>query len=242
MILRLARVLVAWVFTAVFWTLMFLLQAAALRRLPAAFLQKSMRLWGRTVLRILAIRLEFEGDGALETQAPRVIVFNHQSALDLMLAAVTAPPGVLAVGKKEIKFVPFINLAWWALGFMTVDRKRPRKMVESMTDIAAALNRDRRSFMAAPEGTRTRDGSLLPFKHGPFQIAVRAQVPVYPILVWGAFELLPRGGWLPRPGVIRIRYLPPFETRAIPEAGARTLAEKVRAEMARVYGASGFRT
>lgn len=240
MIGRLARSIAAWAVTAVFWTFMFLLQAAALRRLPAAFLQKAMRLWAGLVLWILAIRLEFEG-AALETPAPRVIVFNHQSILDTMLAAAIAPPGVLAVGKKEILYVPFVNLAWWALGFMMVDRKRPRKMVAAMSDIAATVNRDRRSFMASPEGTRTRDGSLLPFKQGAFQIAVRAQVPVYPVVIWGAFELLPRNGWLPYPGLIRIRYLPPFETRGIAENGARTLAENVRAEMERVYEAGRVR-
>jgi 1-acyl-sn-glycerol-3-phosphate acyltransferase len=235
MIIRLARAVAAWALTAVFWTIIFLLQAATLRRLPEAFLHECIRRWGRGVLWILGIRLEVEGGGAFETAAPRVIVFNHQSALDVMLAAAIAPPGVLAVGKKEINFVPFVNLAWWALDFMTVDRKRPRKMVASMTDIAAAINRDRRSFLAAPEGTRTRDGSMLPFKHGPFQIAVRAQVPVYPVLIWGAFDLLPRSGWLPRPGTIRIRCLAPVETRGAAEGDARALAERVRSEMERVY-------
>ncbi len=233
MLLRIARALVGWIFTAVLWTSVFLLQIVTLRRMPPAFLQHSMRFWGRTMLKIAGIRLVLEGDSTLETRAPRVIVFNHQSALDMMLTAAVSAPGMLAVGKKEIVFVPFVNLAWWALGFMTVDRKRPRKMVASIAEVAEAINRDQRSFLAAPEGTRTRDGAMLPFKRGPFQIAVRAQVPIYPLVIRGAFELMPRDAWLPRPGTIRLRYLPPIETRG--EQDAEALSERVRAEMARVF-------
>lgn len=236
MIPALARAVVGWAFTAILWTLVFALQLATLRSLPAGVLQWAMRFWGRTMLKIAGIRLELEGESTLETRAPRVIVFNHQSAVDMMLTAAVAAPGMLAVGKREIVFVPFVNLAWWALGFMTVDRKRPRKMVASIAEVAEAISRDGRSFLVSPEGTRTKDGSILPFKRGPFQIAVRAQAPVYPLVIWGAFECMPRTAWLPKPGTIRVRYLTPIETRG--EKDDEALAERVRAEIVRVYEAS----
>lgn len=237
MAFRIARLLVAWAFTAVYWTVVCLLQVLTLRSLPAAFLQAAARRWGYAVLWLLGIRLVIEGESTLETRSPRVVVFNHASALDMLWCAATAPPAVLAVGKSQIVFVPFVNLGWWALDFMTVDRKHPRKAVESFARVAEALNRDARSLLISPEGTRSPDGAVLPFKRGAFQIAVRAQVPVCPVVVWGAFELLHRAEWLPRPGVIRLRCLPPIETRGLGEDDTAALAARVRAEIVRVYEA-----
>lgn len=233
---RLARLLVAWVFTAAYWTSVFLLQVLALRRLPRTFLQASARFWGRAVMRLLGIRLEVEG-APFDTRASRVIVFNHQSALDMLWCAAMAPPAVLALGKSEIVYVPFVNMGWWALDFMTVDRKHPRKAVESFSRVAEAIARDQRSLLVSPEGTRTRDGSVGPFKRGAFQLAVRAQAPVCPVVVSGAFELLHRTEWLPRPGVIRLRCLPPVETRGLSERDSAALAERVRDEIVRAYAA-----
>lgn len=234
--LRVARLLVAWVFTAAYWTSVFLLQAVTLRSLPDAFLQTAARRWGYAVMRLLGIRLEVEGP-SFDTREPRVIVFNHQSALDMLWCAAMAPPAVLALGKSQIVYVPFVNMGWWALDFMTVDRKHPRKAVESFSLVAEAIARDRRSLLISPEGTRTRDGSVLPFKRGAFQLAVRAQAPIHPVVVSGAFELLHRTEWLPRPGVIRLRCLPPIETRGLGEADTAALAERVREEIVRAYAA-----
>lgn len=234
--LRVVRLFVAWVFTAAYWTALFLLQAAALRRLPDGFLQAAVRRWGYAVMGLLGIRLEIEG-GGFDTREPRVIVFNHQSALDMLWSAAIAPPGMLALGKSQIVLVPFVNLGWWALSFMTVDRKHPRKAVESFSRVAEAISRDKRSLLVSPEGTRTRDGSVGPFKRGAFQLAVRAQAPVCPLVISGAFELLHRTEWLPRPGVIRLRRLPPVATTGLSERDSAALAERVRGEIVRAYAA-----
>jgi 1-acyl-sn-glycerol-3-phosphate acyltransferase len=229
------RAAAAWACTGIYWSAFALLQALALGKLPDRFVQGAMRTWSALIQALSGVRYVFENESTLETREGRVVVFNHQSALDMIFAAAIAPPGMLALGKAEIIFVPFVNLAWWALGFLRVDRKNPRRLIEEMSQIAAVVARDKRSLLLSPEGTRTRDGAFMPFKRGAFQLAIQAQVPVYPLVMWGAFELMPRTASFPKPGVVRVRYLPPVETRGLDPKDAAALGERIKAEMERVY-------
>lgn len=229
------RVLAAWAFTGVFWGLLSLLQLLSFKQMPGRWLQRALRYWGHKVLRILGIELRILNESTLEERAPRVFVFNHQSALDMAWVAAIAPPAPVAIGKKQLVWVPFVNLAWWALDFIRIDRRNPRKAMAGLELAAREISSNRRSLGMAPEGTRTRDGSILPFKSGVFRIAVKCQVAICPVVVSGAFELLPKDSFLPRPGVIQLSFLPPIETRGIDDSGVNELMGRVRDAMCRAY-------
>ncbi|MBI5211353.1 MAG: 1-acyl-sn-glycerol-3-phosphate acyltransferase [Elusimicrobia bacterium] len=226
------RTLAAWAFTAVYWTAVFALYLATFRRLPPAFAQAAIRFWGRSALAITGVRLELANASTFEERAARVVVYNHTSALDMLWTAALCPPAPLAVGKKEVVWVPFVNLAWWAFGFIRVDRSNPIQAARSIEGVAESVLSDRRSYCLAPEGTRSLDGKLLPFKKGAFVVAIRSQAPVCAMVAEGAQPLLPKGCVVIRPGVIRVRFLPTFETRGLREGDARGLADRVRQAMA----------
>ncbi len=231
------RVAVAWVWTALFWTAAFLLQALCLKRLPRDLIHLAPRFWGRVTFAMLGIRLEIIGESTLETPGPKVVAFNHQSALDMIWSAAICPPRAMALGKKEIAFIPFINLAWWALDFRLVDRSNPSKARASLAAVAREITEKGRALMIAPEGTRSPDGELLPFKRGAFVVAVQAQVPIYPVVISGAYALLPRRSFLPAQGVIRLRYLEPIPTAGLTVSGMDSLVERVRGAMAAALAA-----
>lgn len=235
MLLRVLRLAAAWAFTALFWLVWAL--PALLRgslRLSPERAQAALRLWGRGAARILGIEIVCENESTLEAPGPRVIVFNHQSALDMLWVAWTAPPAPLALGKKEISWVPFVNLAWWMLDFRLVDRHNPRIAAASLRVVPQEVAAGR-SLLIAPEGTRTRDGSFLPFKKGGFVMALRAGAPIYPVVTSGAFEAMGRTEWVPHPGTIRVRFLPPVPTAGLPETAVDELQERVRASMVEAY-------
>lgn len=202
--------------------------------MPPKRAQAVLRGWARGVCAILGIRIELDNASTLEDEAPRVVVFNHQSALDMLWVPWICPPGPVALGKKEVVWIPVVNLAWWALDFRLVDRNDPRRAALCLKGLPEALGAGR-SLLVAPEGTRSKDGSMLPFKKGAFVTAIRAGAPVYPVVVHGAYELLPKTSLVPKPGLIRLRFLPPVPTAGLGVGDAEALAERLRRSMAQAY-------
>lgn len=204
------RCTVVWLFTAAFWPIVLLLHALTAGRLGQPWY--AMRFWGHASLRLCGIRLVIENASPFDVPGGRVVIVNHQSTLDMLSGAAVVPRGVLAIAKKELVFVPVLNLAWWAFGFVFLDRQNVRTAVAAINGLATRLKTERRSLFVSPEGTRAPTAAMLPFKKGPFRLALAERLPIYPVVTAGAFELMPKSSWWPRGGVIRLRYLPPIDT------------------------------
>lgn len=137
-----------------------------------------------------------------EGRQPVIFMSNHESMMDppILIAALPLPAVYLA--KKELKYFPFIGWAAWAAGVIYIDRGDRERALRSIH--AAALQiRGGKSVVIFPEGTRSRNGQLLPFKKGGFALAQDAGVLIIPIATVGGFQVLPRGTLRFRPG----RYL-----------------------------------
>jgi 1-acyl-sn-glycerol-3-phosphate acyltransferase len=144
--------------------------------------------WGAGLLVILGIRLRVVGREHIALRHSRVIVMNHTSALDMMAVGAISPPGLMALGKKEFLYVPFLGLAWWALGQAFVDRSNARKARASIQKVAERVRREARSVVIFPEGTRSREGKLQPFKMGAFHLVAATKAPLVPMVIYGAWE------------------------------------------------------
>ncbi len=96
---------------------------------------------------------------------------------------------------------------------------------------AARIAREGASFLLAPEGTRSRTGKLLPFKKGGFYLAIDSEVPILPITVSGAYELMPPGTFAIRPGTIEIFFHDPVPTVGLNHKDRQRLAEEVRGQI-----------
>ena len=144
----------------------------------------------------------------------RVYMPNHQSFTDMVQVLYLLPRANGTLIKKEAFRVPVLGWALHAAGFTPVDRSNPKAARASLEVAVTAMTKGR-SYVIAPEGTRSRTGELGPFKSGGFRLAARAGVPVVPITVTGAREILPKGGTLIYPGTIQVRYHEPLETTGI---------------------------
>lgn len=230
---RLLRFVAGWVFTTFYWVTVISVYLLCLRRLPARWLTEVIQTWGRVSLWILGIRVVIENESTIGDRAARVVIVNHQSALDVLWGALVCPLAPLSIGKKEVAYIPVFNVIWWALGFIFVDRSDHAKAIAALQGVSELIVREKRSLMIAPEGTRTPDGSILRFKKGAFHIARQAGVPVCPIVVTGAYELLPKRALLPRKGVIRVRFLAPVSSAGIAAGEENEWIERIRGEMIR---------
>jgi 1-acyl-sn-glycerol-3-phosphate acyltransferase len=139
-------------------------------------------------------------------------MINHPSTFDVVWVALILPPAAMPLGKREFIYYPGINAAWWALRFGRIDRSNPEAARRTLGEVLERVRRERLSILMAPEGTRSRNGSMQAFKKGSFHLAMEAGIPIFPVVASGAYEVWPRHRWLPVPGVLRIRFLPAVET------------------------------
>ena len=214
--------------------------AAGLVGIPYAFLTKDARIlfWlSRLGVRLgfflARIRIVTHGFDKLKAGSHFIYMMNHNSNLDAPAVFMKIPGPVRVLAKKELFRLPVLARAMRMGGFVPVDRSNREAAIESARS-AARIAASGASFLIAPEGTRSRTGGLLPFKKGGFHIAIDSRVPVLPVTVVGAFELMPPGSFAIRPGTIEIYFHDPIETSGLQSRDRFDLIARVRAPMEEV--------
>ena len=190
--------------------------------------------WAKTNLWAGGIKLDVEGIENLPKE-PCIIMFNHQSALDILAYMSILPIDWRAIMKKEVGQIPFIGWVSRLSGHYLVARDGSSSDTKEVKKIVNKI-RSGPSVVVAPEGTRSKDGNLLPFQKGGFLIAVMARVPVVPMVIAGGLKLLSKGSRRANPGTMKIRILPPISTEDLPKGreGREILMQTVRGQMEEV--------
>ena len=183
-------------------------------------------LWSRIVLAAAGVRVRVEGGGRLRQARAPVYVANHQSNLDIPVLGMLLPTETLWLAKRELFSVPVFGQAIRALGMIPVDRADPAAARESIREAARAVSAGSPAILF-PEGTRSRDGRLRPFKPGFLYLAEAGGAPVVPVVVHGTSRLWPKGAWTPRPGAVRVTVLEPVTVEQVEDPDRRQ--EQVRA-------------
>src|SRR6185369_17233257 len=124
--------------------------------------------------------------------------------------------------------IPILGYAMRKAQFIAVDRKNRESAVESVKQAVEVL-KSGVSMMAYPEGTRSRDGKLLPFKKGPFHLAMDSGIPVVPVTIIGAYEVWPKGSFRVSPGKMSMVFHPPMDPKQF--SSREQLLEAVRAKI-----------
>lgn len=164
------------------------------------------------VLFILGTRIKILGKEHLKTPYPAIYLSNHSSQLDPLVAILMAPLGGCGVAKKEILSVPFFGWAYRLAGHLTIDRSNLDSAIQSMKEMAEIMKKENLGVWIWPEGTRSVDGTLLPFKKGFAHIALQTKLPIVPIVVKGAHELWQNKTFIVRRGTFTAEALPAIST------------------------------
>ncbi len=186
------------------------------------------RQWARTILRWSGVRVSFEGLDEVEWDEPMVLVANHQSWFDVFALAGELPVVPRFVVKKELARIPVFGRAWQDCGHIAVDRSDRSRAIASLRDVGDSIEEESLALLFFPEGTRSRDGRLQPFKKGAFVLAIQNQVPVVPMAIVGSRAVMPKGSFRIRPGHIRIRVGEPIPTRGLVHTDRNRLMQKGR--------------
>jgi 1-acyl-sn-glycerol-3-phosphate acyltransferase len=141
------------------------------------------RIWSWLILKTSRVRVTVEGLANVPHETA-IYCANHQSAMDIPILFVHLPVQFRFLAKRPLFNLPFLGWHLYRSGHIPVDRGQPRKAFRSF-DQAAERIRSGVSVVLFPEGTRSRDGTLKPFKGGSFYLAIQASVPVVPITLNG---------------------------------------------------------
>jgi len=181
---------------------------------PGGVYDRAARDWSKAQLRVAGVRVETEGLERVPRHAPVVYVSNHQSWFDILSLAATIQGRVRFVSKIELLKVPVLGAAMYRAGHIFLDRQNRSKAFGAY-ESAAEVIRTGMSAVVFAEGTRSRTGELLPFKKGPFVLAIAAGVPVVPVYCGGTFHILPKGSVFIRPRPVRLYFGEPIPTAGL---------------------------
>ena len=192
---------------------------SALQIIPTWILNQSRRdavnlavtSWGEFGSALAGIDTRIRGEQYLWAERPAVFLFNHQSAIDVLIIAKLLRRDFTAIAKQEIASNPLVGPVFRVADTVFVDRKNQGKAIEALKPVVRTL-RNGLSVAIAPEGTRSAGDQLGPFKKGPFHIAMQAGVPIVPIVIHNASDVLPKGGFFVRPAEVHVDVLPPIRT------------------------------
>lgn len=173
-------------------------------------------------LALAGVELRVTGAENLWARRPAVFIFNHQSAVDVAVLGSLVRRDLTGVAKKELSRDPVFALIGYVVDIAYVDRANSAQARAALEPAVDKL-RSGVSIVIAPEGTRSPTRRLGPFKKGAFHLAVQGGVPIVPIVIRNAGDVLWRGSVLIRPGTIDVAVLPPIATEdwTVDELGAR---------------------
>lgn len=174
------------------------------RHRPGGIYDRAARQWGTGTMRASRIRAVVDHRDRLDPDRPCVYMVNHTSFIDIWALLQELPGTVRFVFKQELTRVPVLGRSLLAAGHIRINRQS-RSAAFAAYDEAAKAVQGGISAIVFPEGTRSPDGRLMPFKKGPFVLPIAAGVPVVPVLIEGACQLMPPGARYPRPGTVVLR-------------------------------------
>lgn len=202
-------------------------------RLSEQVCDERLAWWSQQLLKRAQVSLEAKGLPSAPSSEAFVVMSNHQSLYDIPALYQALPLRLRMVAKTELFRIPIWAHAMRAAGFIELDRSARERAIASLDRARIALKQGI-SIWIAPEGTRSRDGSLGPFKLGGFHLAVGAGARILPVTIVGTNRILPAKGARVVPGAhVRVIVQPPVDPADFGGAVNDSLVAAVRHSIAR---------
>lgn len=214
--------------------LSFVLTAITFNTASSIFIGR--RIWAPVALWALAIKLKIYNRDSIDFGKTYIYAGNHQSYLDIPAIFVAIKSNFYFVAKEELKKVPLLGWYMQMAGMIFVDRQSRDKSFQSIKK-AGKLVRKGKSVMTFPEGTRSVNGKIKAFKRGAFHLAVEARVPVIPMAIEGAHDILPPGGSLlnMKRGTIKVIFGSPVSTENLTKKDIKQLTSETQAQIEKMH-------
>jgi 1-acyl-sn-glycerol-3-phosphate acyltransferase len=186
------------------------------------------RVWARVLLLASGVQVEVEGLQHIDPAGSYIFMANHTSYMDTPVVLANISVQFRFLAKRGLFQIPLLGTHLGRAGHIPVPREDPRAAVKTLQLAAETIQRKKISLLVFPEGGRSHDGELGPFKEGGAYIAIRAGVPIVPLVLLGGNHVLPYGGGIVKSGKIVMRVLPPIETASLSLRNRGELTARVR--------------
>jgi len=193
------------------------------------------RFWAKTIIFFTAVPLKVEGLEKIPA-SPCIFMSNHQSYFDVITLIASLPRPARFVAKRILKFIPVFGQLMWASGHIIIDRANPKQAFSELDRAAERINQGV-SVLVFPEGTRSIDHKLGPFKKGGFVLAIKSKVPIMPISITGTQSMMPKGRYsFQRPKLIQVKISEPINLADLDLSQKQALMDLVRKAIIQGFG------
>ncbi len=174
-------------------------------------------------------KVYFEDETIKNDDFPNALFLaNHRSMADVLALFATAPKSMRFVAKSSLFKIPYFGQTMRYIGIFEIDRKNKEKAIKTLDLAVERLKTGLNSVVMFPEGSRSRNRSMLPFKKGAFYLAIQSQAPIIPVTIKNSENILPVGSWRMKDGIIEVYYSKPIETKGLTTDDIPELMEKVK--------------
>jgi 1-acyl-sn-glycerol-3-phosphate acyltransferase len=196
------------------------------------------RLWAKTILWVSGIKVKIIGLKNIDLKQPYVFAANHQSQYDIFTLMAHLPVQFKWMAKQSLFYIPLVGWGMKACGYIPVKRESPKEAYKALLKAIKKI-KEGYSIIIFPEGTRSLDGKIKPFKGGGMLLALRTGVPIVPVTIIGTRHILPKGGKRIKKGEVTIVIDKPIEVKGFTEKDKQKLAERIREIVLRNYKLHG---
>lgn len=188
------------------------------------------RYWGRSILMAGGIKVTVKGLSNLDPSKTYIYMANHLSNFDIPVLLAYLKVQFRWLAKAELFKVPFFGYVVKRAGYISIDRSNRRSAFQSLQR-AAEMIQNGTSVMIFPEGTRSLDGKLGPFKKGGFALAMKSEARIVPIRISGTWQIMSKDGLRIRPGRVTLEIKAPVETKNYDRKEKENLMAHIRREI-----------
>ncbi len=186
-----------------------------------------IRLWAKGILWVSGVGLTVHGLENLEPMQPYIFISNHQSAFDILAHVASIPGTVRFIAKQELFRIPIFAQGMRTVGMIPIDRGNSEKARASLNK-AIKILKNGVSVIIYPEGTRSPNGEIKPFKKGGFILALKSGLPIVPTVISGSMHILKKKSFHVNRGHIHVYFLPPVDPSEFSFETRNKLVKKVR--------------
>ena len=195
-----------------------------------------VRLWAKIILKASFVEFKIEGEENIKSNTHYFFAANHESEFDIPLVFAAIKLQMVAISKIELKNIPFLGWAMQAAGHIFVNRKNHVSALKSMEKARESMSQNPRSVIIFPEGTRSKDGQILPFKKGGLILAMNLKMEVVPLGIIGTRTLI-QNKFSSKNDTLKLIIGKPIKTSSLNYVDRNTFVKSVRSEVVKLVRA-----